>query len=81
MTDIDIHDQIQEQVEDQTREEAEAWLALQPEPPRQVFITIAGECHLVAYHHRILLRAIYPVSLARKPGRESMGIPEEPPGS
>ncbi|WP_224360440.1 head protein [Hyalangium versicolor] len=52
----------------QTRDEAEAWLSLQPEPPRQVFITIAGEYHLVVYHHRIHLRAICPVSLARKPG-------------
>ena len=50
-----------------TRDEAEAWLTLQPEPPRQVFIAIAGEHHLVAYHHRIHLRAIYPVSLARRP--------------
>lgn len=53
----------------QTREEAEAWLALQPEPPRQVFIMIAGEHHLVAYHHRIHLSAIYSVSLAERPRR------------
>jgi hypothetical protein len=52
------------------REEAEVWLARQPEPPRQIFITIAGEVHLVAYHHRINLRTIYPVSLAAKPRRE-----------
>jgi hypothetical protein len=62
----------------QTREEAEAWLVLQPEPPRQVFITIAGEYHLVVYHHRIRLRAIYPVSLAAKPRREAPGTPENP---
>jgi hypothetical protein len=63
----------------QTREEAEDWLALQPEPPRQVFIMIAGEYYLVVYHHRINLRAIYPVSLAAKPRRESLDIPEKPP--
>ncbi len=62
----------------QTREEAEAWLALQPEPPRQVFITIASEYHLVAYHHRINLRAIYPVVLAAKSRLESVGTPEKP---
>jgi hypothetical protein len=54
----------------QTREEAERWLALQPEPPRQVFITIAGESYLAVYHHRIHLRALYPVSLAAKPQQE-----------
>jgi hypothetical protein len=62
----------------QTREEAEAWLSLQPEPPCQVFITIAGEAHLVAYHHRIQLRAIYPVSRAAKPRRESLDMPPSP---
>jgi hypothetical protein len=51
-----------------TREEAEAWLHAQPEPPRQVFIQIAGESYLAAYHHRIHLRALYPVSLAAKSG-------------
>lgn len=49
-----------------TREEAEAWVQKQPEPPRQVFIQIAGEYHLVAYHHRVNLRAIYPISRAAK---------------
>lgn len=53
----------------QTRGEAEAWLRLPPEPPRQVFITVAGEHHLVAYHHRIHLRAMYPVSRAHRPQR------------
>lgn len=51
----------------QTREEAEAWLAQQPEPPCQVFIVIAGAYHFVAYHHRINMRAIYPISLSAKP--------------
>lgn len=53
-----------------TREEADGWLARQPVPPRQVFVTIAGEVHLVAYHHRIDLRTIYPVSLAVRQQRE-----------
>ncbi|MDC0711944.1 head protein [Stigmatella sp. ncwal1] len=50
-----------------TREEAGAWLNHQPEPPRQVFIQIAGEPYLVVYHHRINLRAFYPTSMAAMP--------------
>lgn len=49
-----------------TREEAEAWLHAQPEPPRQVLIRIGGEDYLAAYHHRVNLRALYPVSRAAK---------------
>ncbi len=49
-----------------TREEAQAWLDHQPEPPRQVFITIAGDYHLVVYHHRVNLRTMYPISIAAK---------------
>ncbi len=51
-----------------TREEARSWVDSQPESPRQVVILIAGESHLVAYHHRIKLRAIYPLSRAAQPG-------------
>ncbi|WP_240359093.1 head protein [Pyxidicoccus trucidator] len=47
-------------------EEAKAWVDSQPEPPQQVFILIAGEYHLVAYHYRVNLRAIYPMSMAAK---------------
>ncbi|SEU31326.1 head protein [Stigmatella erecta] len=47
-----------------TQEEARTWLEHQSEPPRQVFIHIGGEPHLVAYHHRIGLRAMYPLSMA-----------------
>lgn len=47
-----------------TREEAKAWVDHQPDPPRQVFIHIGGQPHLVAYHHRIGLRAMYPLSMA-----------------
>ncbi len=50
-----------------TQEEARAWVDSQPEPPRQVFIQVAGEYHLVAYHHRVNLRAIYPISRAAPP--------------
>jgi hypothetical protein len=49
-----------------THEEASRWLHSQPEPPRQVFIQIAGELHLAAYHEKVGLRAIYPVSRAAK---------------
>jgi hypothetical protein len=49
-----------------TQEEATEWLHSQPEPPRQVFIQIAGEAHLAVYHEKINLRAIYPLSRAAK---------------
>ncbi|HLL01225.1 MAG TPA: head protein [Myxococcaceae bacterium] len=49
-----------------TQEEANTWLHSQPEPPKQVFIQIAGELHLAAYHYRVNLRAIYPLSRAAK---------------
>jgi hypothetical protein len=47
-----------------THDEAKAWLNTQPEPPRQVFVTIAGEYYLAAYHYKINLRALYPISMA-----------------
>jgi hypothetical protein len=49
-----------------TFEEATAWLHGQPEPPRQVFITIAGEYYLAVYHYKVNLRALYPISMAAK---------------
>ncbi|ADO68926.1 hypothetical protein [Stigmatella aurantiaca] len=57
-----------------THEEATHWLNTQAEPPRQVFITIAGEYHLAVYHYKINLRALYPISLAAKSARS--GGPE-----
>ncbi|MCP3139899.1 head protein [Pyxidicoccus xibeiensis] len=60
-----------------TAEEAGAWVDSQPEPPRQVVITIAGEPHLVAYHHRINLRAIYPLSRAAPPGSINYDVEPE----
>jgi hypothetical protein len=59
-----------------TREEAEAWVHAQPEPPRQVFIQIAGETYLVAYHEKINLRALYPVSLAKYASYEVSDEPD-----
>jgi hypothetical protein len=44
-----------------TREEAEAWLQSQPEPPRNAFISIAGKSHVAVYHRPIDHRAIYPL--------------------
>jgi hypothetical protein len=49
-----------------TYEEATTWLHSQPEPPRQVFITIAGEYYLAVYHYKVNLRALYPISMAAK---------------
>ncbi|MCP3169820.1 hypothetical protein [Myxococcus qinghaiensis] len=49
-----------------TVEQARAWVDSQPEPPRQVLILINGEPYLVAYHYRVNVRAIYPMSLAAK---------------
>jgi hypothetical protein len=49
-----------------THEEATTWLRNQPEPPRQVFITIAGEYYLAVYHYKVNIRALYPISMAAK---------------
>jgi hypothetical protein len=50
-----------------TLEEANTWLQSQPEPPRQVFVTVAGEYYLAVYHYKVKLRALYPISMAAKP--------------
>ncbi|MFP2929484.1 head protein [Pyxidicoccus sp. 3LG] len=60
-----------------TPEEARAWVDSQPEPPKQVVILIAGEPHLVAWHHRINLRAIYPLSRAAPPGSVNYDVEPE----
>jgi hypothetical protein len=52
-----------------TLEEANTWLQVQPEPPRQVFVTVAGEYYLAVYHYKIKLRALYPISMAAKPAQ------------
>jgi hypothetical protein len=52
-----------------TLEEANTWLQVQPEPPRQVFLTVAGEYYLAVYHYKVKLRALYPISMAAKPAQ------------
>jgi hypothetical protein len=52
-----------------TLEEANTWLQGQPEPPRQVFVTVAGEYYLAVYHYNVKLRALYPISMAAKPAQ------------
>ena len=47
-----------------TGEEAEAWLMSQPNPSRRVWVTIAGEFYLAAYHPNINHRALHPLSSA-----------------
>jgi hypothetical protein len=58
-----------------TLEEANTWLNSQPEPPRQVFITISGEYYLAVYHYKVNLRALYPISMAAK--NVQRGPPED----
>jgi hypothetical protein len=48
-----------------TLEEAETWVHSQSEPPRQVFIQAADETYLAAYHEKLNLRALYPISIAK----------------
>ncbi|QSQ22213.1 head protein [Pyxidicoccus parkwayensis] len=60
-----------------TLEQARAWVDSQPEPPQQVVITIAGEPHLVAYHYKVGLRAIYPLSRAAPPGSINYDVEPE----
>jgi len=44
-----------------SREEAEAWLNNQPEPPGHAFIMIADEYYLAVYHRAVAARSLYPV--------------------
>jgi hypothetical protein len=64
-----------------TYEEATRWLYSQPEPPRQVFITVAGEYFLAVYHYKVRLRALYPISMAAKNVQRGPEVPttSEPP--
>lgn len=57
-----------------TLPEANAWLQAQTEPPRQVFVTVAGESYLAVYHYKVKLRALYPMSLAAKAAQEGGGL-------
>lgn len=49
-----------------TRAEADAWLQSQPEPPRNVFIQIAGQYHAAIYHRLIHHRSLYPLPPAQE---------------
>jgi hypothetical protein len=53
-----------------TREQAKAWLATIPEPPRHAFITINGEHHVAACWKNVNHHAIYPFTLADELARE-----------
>jgi hypothetical protein len=53
-----------------TREQAEAWLATHPEPPRHAFITINGEHHVAACWKNVNHRALYPFTLADELAQE-----------
>jgi hypothetical protein len=61
-----------------TREEANAWLQSQPEPPRNVFILIAGKHHVAIYHRLIDHRALYPLPPAQEP-EQNPGTEEATP--
>ena len=62
-----------------THEQAEAWLAAFPEPPRHAFITIGGQHHVAACWKNVNHRAVYPFTLAddlareRQAGMERLG--------
>ena len=53
-----------------THEQAEAWLAAFPEPPRHAFISIGGKHHVAACWKNVNHRAIYPFTLADDLARE-----------
>lgn len=44
-----------------TREEAEAWLKGQPEPPQGAFMMIAGRRYVALYHHNLEHHSLHPV--------------------
>jgi hypothetical protein len=54
-----------------TREEAEAWLQGQAEPPRQAVLRIAGEDYLAVSHRDVNHRSLYPFSMALEVEEES----------
>jgi hypothetical protein len=43
-----------------TREEAEAWLKEQPEPPSSAYVLIADQYHLLVYNRELKHRRIFP---------------------
>jgi hypothetical protein len=48
----------------ESREEAETWLASQPEPPAQSVIRIADDDYLAVHHRNVNRRSLYPFSHA-----------------
>lgn len=53
-----------------TREQAEAWFAQVPQPPRHTFLTINGEHHVAAYWKNVSHRALYPFTLVEELAKE-----------
>jgi hypothetical protein len=49
-----------------TREEADAWLASQAEPPAEAVIQIGGEHHLAVYYRNIHHRTLFSFSRVRR---------------
>jgi hypothetical protein len=61
-----------------TREEAEAWLMGQTEPPQQSLITIASDSYLAVYHRNVNHRALYPFSMALDEEEQGEDDAQEP---
>jgi hypothetical protein len=60
-----------------TREQAEAWLATQVEPPRHAFITIGGESYMAAWWDSVGHRALYPFTIVEDMRREKRRLEEQ----
>jgi len=61
-----------------TREEAEAWLMSQTEPPAQSRITISGDDYLAVCHRNVKHRALYPFSMALDEEEQGENDAQEP---
>jgi hypothetical protein len=61
-----------------TREEAEAWLMSQTEPPEQSRITISGDDYLAVCHRNVKHRALYPFSMALDEEEQGENDAQEP---
>jgi hypothetical protein len=55
-----------------TREQAEAWFASIPEPPRHAFLTIKGAHYVAAYWKNLNHRALYPFTLVEELVKERL---------
>ncbi|WNG44080.1 head protein [Archangium minus] len=56
-----------------TREEADAWLQNQPEPPRNASVLVAGKYHVAIYHRLINHRALYPLPVTTQEPERNAG--------